>query len=171
MAEVRLNYSKATFVPSLLLSIIALGLLDAFASLVLHFDLVSTLAAVVVSLIVILVLGVSPFFTYHRVEAGELTLRQGWYFKATIPLREIVSVEELEKGRTRTGVFFDLRGSELYVTTQRRGLLVIKLAEPRRFVLALGKKVDRIVFDTTDRRDLGRAFGDRFIPANLDRSS
>jgi hypothetical protein len=171
MAEVRLNYSKATFVPNLLLSIVGLGLLDAFAILTFSFDLVSQFTILLVSIFVVLVLGISPFLTYHRVEEGELTLRQGWYFKAVIPLHDIVSVEELEKGRTRTGVFFDLRGSELYVTTQRRGLLVIKLAEPRRFALALGKKVDKIVFDTTDRRDLGRAFGDRFIPASQDRSS
>ncbi len=169
MSEVRLNYSKATFVPILLLSIVALSVLDAFASVLLKFDLVSVLAVAAVSVLVVLVLGISPLLTYHTVEGGSLTLRQGWYFRASVPLREIASIEELETGRTRTGVYFDVRGGHLYVTTQRHGLLMIRLANPRRFGMALGKKVDKIVFDTVDRSDLKRALGEKFTPASQDR--
>ncbi|HTY46940.1 MAG TPA: hypothetical protein VMB46_04660 [Methanomassiliicoccales archaeon] len=171
MAEVTLNYSKATFVPTLLLSIIALSVLDAFASIVLSFDLASVLAAAIVSVVVIVVLGVSPFLTHHKVEGGVLTLRQGWYFKASIPLEEIASIEDLETGRARTGVYFDLLGGHLYVTTQRRGLVMIKLARPRRYGMALGKKIDKIVFDTTDMSDLKRVLAEKFTPASRDRQS
>ncbi len=171
MAEVRLNYSKATFMPTLLLSIIALSLLDAFGSILLKFDLASVLVVAMVSVIVVLVLGISPLLTYHSIDGGMLTLRQGWYFRARIPLSDIASVEELETGRARTGVYFDVRGGHLYVTTQRRGLLMLRLEGPKRYGMALGKKVDKVVFDTTDRNDLRRALGEKFIPASQDRQS
>jgi len=105
-------------------------------------------AAVIVAALVIL--GVSPLLTTHEIAGDRLILRQGWYFKAEVPLRNIKKIEMVERGPFRTGVFFRLFQSTLFVTSKRHDLVAIELREKQRFGWALGKKADKILFDVLE---------------------
>jgi hypothetical protein len=78
----------------------------------------------------------------------------------------------VDRGPTRTGVFFEVVGKALYVTTQRNDLIVVSLKHPQRFGFALGKKASRVYFDTLDKNLVLRRLADKFlIPSNQDRPS
>ena len=66
--------------------------------------------------------------------------------------RNVKSIIVLDRGPRRTGVFFDFKGTSLYVTTQRHNLIRLTLKNPRRFNWALGKKTDQVIFDSLDQR-------------------
>jgi len=101
-----------------------------------------------------LVLGLSPLFTEHELLDDVLVLRQGLYFRAQVPIGEIRKVSRLIKGPARTGVFFRLLSSTLFVTTRRTDLIEVELQRKRTFGWALGKKADRIVFDVEETNAL-----------------
>ena len=172
MALARLRYRKAAFLSTLILLFIALTFLNVLFGMTIFKDPAVIIAAVLVSAIVLFVLGISPFLTDHMLTDSNLELRQGWYFRASIPLSNIGSIQVLEKGPRRTGVFFEVVGKALYVTTQRNGLFVVSLREPQRFGFALGKKASRVYFDTIDRNIVLRKLEEKFLtPSNPARSS
>jgi len=107
------------------------------------------------------VLGLSPLFTHHSLEDEALILRQGLYFRAEIPYTEMVEVRRLERGPIRTGVYSRVMGTTLFVTTRRDDLIEVRLREARSFKWALGKRADRVVFDTEDNRGFLRALEER----------
>lgn len=152
MTSIVLRYNKGVFLPPLMLLLAGMVFLNLFVSLSLGFDALSTVMAAAVSTVLVLVIGVSPIMTDHALTDSELILRQGWYFRSIIPRDEIRSVNILERGPRRTGVFFDFRGKSLYVTTQRSGLIRITLKHQRRFNWALGKRTDQVIFDSLDQR-------------------
>jgi membrane protein YdbS with pleckstrin-like domain len=170
-AYMRLGYSKTTFLPPLLLLSMAAVFLVAMANVLMSLDLVATVFAGVVAFILVLFVGVSPFLASHEIAQGSIILRQGWLFKAKIPLSEVSRIEEVENGPLRTGVFFELRGSSLYVTTQRHRLIMLRLRNPRRFGYALGKRADRVYFDTTEHTRAVRALSEMLTPASPARAS
>ncbi len=113
-------------------------------------DLPYLLLIILLEAVMFTVMGISPLLTAHELVDGVLVLRQGWYFRARVPLDEIISVKRLNRGPKRTGVFFRLTGSTLHVTTRRDDLIEIELAGKRSFGWALGKRADRIIFDAED---------------------
>jgi hypothetical protein len=142
-------YSKRSF----MVNMAFLGVLIVLSSLILlmtSIDLVYLGAILLLELALFLVLGLSPLFTEHEVHDGVLVLRQGWYFKARVPLLEIRKVNRLIRGPKRTGVFFRLLSSTLFVTTRRTDLIEVELLKKQAFGWALGKKADRIVFDVEE---------------------
>jgi hypothetical protein len=172
MAGARLRYRKAAFIYTLILLSIALTFLNVLFGVTVFKDPAIIFVAILVSAVVLFVLGISPFLTDHILSDTSLELHQGWYFRASIPLSNIVSIQVLEKGPRRTGVFFEVSGRALYVTTQRNGLFVVSLREPQRFGFALGKKAGRVYFDTVDRNVVLRRLEDKFLtPSNPDLSS
>jgi hypothetical protein len=152
MTDIELRYNKGVFLAPLILLLVGMIFLNLFVSLSFGFDVVSTTMAALISTILVLVIGASPILTNHALTENDLVLRQGWYFRSIIPRDEILSINVLEKGPRRTGVFFDFRGTSLYVTTQRHNLIRLTLNHPRRFNWALWKKTDQIVFDSLDQR-------------------
>ncbi len=142
-------YSKRSFFVNLAF-LGALIVLTSFILLMTDIDLVYLAVILLLELALFLVLGVSPLFTEHEVQDGVLVLRQGWYFKAQVPLREIRKVNRLLKGPARTGVFFRLLTSTLFVTTRRTDLIEVELLKKHTFGWALGKRADRIVFDVEE---------------------
>ncbi len=152
MTSIVLRYNKGAFLPPLILLLVGMVFLNLFVSLSFGFDVPSAATAALISTILVLVIGVSPIMTNHTLTQNELILRQGWYFRSIIPRDDIGSIDILERGPRRTGVFFDFRGTSLYVTTQRHNLIRIGLKHPRRFNWALGKKTDQVVFDSLDQR-------------------
>ena len=151
MPAVRLRYNKRAFYPILILLIVALAFFNLAFDLLISVDLLSGLVAAAVSIVFLVVIGLSPILTDHELTADTLNLRQGWMFRASIPLSEIAKVTPVEKGPLRTGVFFDVLGTSLYVTTQRHGLLLLELRQRRRFTYALGKRANKVYFDTLDQ--------------------
>ncbi|MFW5914730.1 MAG: hypothetical protein ACOCSO_02935, partial [Thermoplasmatota archaeon] len=115
-------------------------------------DLMVFAALIMMVSALILVLGISPLLTAHSLSGNELILRQGWYFRARIPLDNISSVRRLESGPRRTGVFFRVLRASMFVTTRRHDLLELELKEPQRFPWALNKRAGRVIFDTSDNR-------------------
>ena len=160
MNHLDIPYDRRPLLPTSLFFVFGIIVLNIVADSLLSFDLISAAIAALVSAVAIIVLAVSPLITSHSLGPEGLTLRQGWYFRAQVPLSAIKSVSEMEKGPLRTGVFFDIRGSSLYVTTRRTNLLVATLKEKQRFGLALGKRADRLVFDTVDKRRLFNALSE-----------
>ena len=125
-------------------------------------------AIIVLEVIVLIIMGISPLLTSHEVGDGMLILRQGWYFRAEVPLKDIKSVSRIERGPARTGVFFRLLDTSLYITSRRDDLIEVRLRSKRPFGWALGKRADRVVFDAENASAKVRAIGDdgSFAPVN-----
>jgi len=167
MPQVRLSYNKKAFFPTLLLLLIAIIFLNAFFDLTFLKDPAYIVIAALVSFLVVLVIGVSPLLTDHWLDDTELVLRQGWYFRAHIPIQEIRRIEIVDNGPMRTGVFFDVLGTGLYVTTQRHDLILVQLRSKKRFSMAWWKRADRLYFDTLDKSIFLRQMAAKgIIPAN-----
>ena len=150
MTDIVLRYNKGAFLPPLILLLVGMIFLNLFVSLSFGFDVLSALLAALASAGLVITVGVSPIMTNHSLTENDLVLRQGWLFRSFIPRDEIRSISVLDRGPQRTGVFFDFKGTSVYVTTQRFGLIRLTLKHPRRFNWALGKKTDQVVFDTLD---------------------
>jgi len=148
-----------------------MALLNVVAYLYLSQDVVSVIAWLAVTLLLLFVVGISPFLTDHEITDRELILRQGLLFKAVIPLRDVSGVKEIDVGPAKTGVFFQYRGSSIYVTAQKSNLILVELRTTRRFGWALAKKADRVFFDVLDQPRAVRMLNERIIPASRARPS
>lgn len=92
----------------------------------------------------LIVVGVSPFFTNHWVTLARLVLRQGLYFKVSIPYTEIESI-----GMTNEVAKYGVKSSwvrdKLFIATSQHGLVSIRLRNPIRFLLVLGKSATELI--------------------------
>ena len=121
------------------------------------------IAAIGVILTVYLVIwGFSPLLTSHRLSRALLVLRQGWYFRAYLPLAGIESVEAYD-GDAPVGLRASIMRGRLYVTGSKVGLVIVRLKEPRRFWSVLGASADEIVFDVDSREAFLEAFKERGV--------
>ncbi|MDW5564327.1 MAG: hypothetical protein SA339_14020 [Methanomassiliicoccus sp.] len=160
-------YSRRSFLQNAVLVAVAMPV--TLALFVLMSAGTSYLVAIVLlETIVLVVLGISPLLTTHEVADDILVLRQGWYFRARIPLADIRSAERVESGPARTGVFFRLLHATLYVTSRRHDLIEIHLRSKRPFGFALGKRADRVVFDVEDPDALLRTLGTESLLSPVD---
>lgn len=112
-------------------------------------------AAAVVYLVVV---GVSPLSTTHWLTRSRLILRQGWYFRAVLPLRDLASYRSYE-GRGRYGL--RASGGVLFVVGALEGLVAVELRRSRRFPHVLFASAREIVFDVEDREGFLRSLGER----------
>ena len=108
----------------------------------------------------LLVVGLSPLLTRHTLTGSRLILRQGWYFRAVLPLREIEEAEPFE-GRVPLGLRAPFGRGRLYATGSKVGLVSVRLRTPRRFWAVLGADADEIVFDVDSRERFLEAFRER----------
>lgn len=147
------EYGRALVVGRLVillgLSAFSVVLLAAFPSFPLE-----ALALLVAALGAYLIVFVaSPLRTAHWLTRSRLILRQGWYFRAIIPLSSIESAgpaEDIRPGRVPLGIHRPLNRLTLYVTCGRSGLITLRLSEPRRFWQSLGLLANEIVFDVRE---------------------
>ena len=153
-------YGHGFFLQRLLLFTI----LVVFALVVLAFQLAAPAAwvgALGIALgVFVWVWGITPLFTNHWLTTTRLILRQGWYFRAAFPLREIESLEKFT-GDVPLGLRARIGKRRLYVTGSRVGLLSIKLRTPRRFWAVLWAQADEIVFDVDSPDAFLEGFGGR----------
>ena len=149
MARSYYPYSKRAFLPNLVLQLFV-------PAFVLMLMLVTSVDPVLGALVMLLLLsasfllGVSPFLTDHELYGDRLVLRQGWYFKAVIPLDNIMDARLVDAGPRKIGISFCMNGAVLGVTTRKRPLIEIRLRRPQRFAWAWGKRADRVFFDAVD---------------------
>jgi hypothetical protein len=165
MGRTVLRYGKSSFIVItillLVMSLIAVTFLSSFTT-----GREILLPATILCFVCVVVYGIVPMFTFHRIEDGALVLSQGIFFNGRIPISEIVSVEVVDKGPFRTGVFFNVRGAVLYVTTRRHDLLVIRLMRRRRFGFAFGKSVDTIIFDCLETKKARELLSKELTPSS-----
>lgn len=112
----------------------------------------------------VVVFGVTPILTGHWLTRSRVILRQGWYFRAIVPMSDIVSLGTPEDGflgQVPLGIHRPLVRPVLYVTGGRQGLVVLRLRRARRFWQAFGLMAREIVFDVDDRTRLLEAFEER----------
>jgi len=149
--KVDFAYSKNLFYLRLILQTIMIALVGlTVSSLFLDVPLLWAAAILAILVAYLLFSAITPFLTSHTMTSEELILRQGWYFRARIPVDEIESVEETSEF-IMTGVKFSITGRKVYVAGSRNGLVRITLKKKRRFFLALGKLAQEIIIDVKNR--------------------
>lgn len=167
------EYGRAVFVQKGLL-LLALWVLATIllASLSTVYILWSALLSAAIAAYA-LVFGLSPLLTNHWLTRSRLILRQGWYFRAILPLREVRSVRAFD-GDAKVGLRGDLGGRTIYVTGSKVGLVALELVAPRRFWQILFLPADRVVFDVAARDRFLAAVGERsalLAPVQADRAN
>jgi hypothetical protein len=160
-------YSRRSFVQNMVFIGMTIPVTLALFVLV-RADILYLAVIIVLEVIALAVLGISPLLTTHELADGVLILRQGWYFRADVPIADIRSVERIDRGPARTGVFFRVLSATLFITSRRNDLIELRLRSKRPFGWALGKKADRVVFDVEDTGAMLQALkkDDSFAPVN-----
>ncbi len=149
-AERRLefDYGHATFVLRAVLLFALWGLVTVLFASLAQVDIVWILLISGAVGAYALVFGISPLLTRHWLTRSRLILRQGWYFRAILPLREVRSIRPYD-GEAKVGLRGDLARRTLYVTGSKVGLVALELDAPRRFWQVLFATANRVVFDVT----------------------
>jgi hypothetical protein len=153
-------FGRSFFVQRLLLFFAFAGLVLAVLGLQFSTPGSWIAAFAVLFAVYIVVWGISPLLTTHWITTTRLLLRQGWYFRAVIPMREIESVSKFQ-GNAPLGLRAPIGQRRLFATGSKVGLLALKLRNPRRFWAVLGAEVDEIVFDVESPDAFLEAFSGR----------
>lgn len=135
-------------------------------------------AAIVLGLLALgtFLFAVSPLLTQHWLTRSRLILRQGWYFRMILPFSDVTSLtaeDDMAPLRVPLGIHRPLGQATLYVTGGRSGLVLVRLAHPRRIWSSFGLEAVQIVFDVDDRDGLLRAYAERrslLPPVEADRT-
>lgn len=163
-------YRRVGFVlTTALLSIVAAFMIIFFADI--GSDVYIMSLVVVLSLAMVFLYGIAPMLTKHSLDNDDLVLRQGVFFKATIPRSSIVKVERIEQGPLRTGAYLVIGKKSLFVTSRRNDLIRIRLRQPQRFGTAFGRMAETVTFDCMDIDVMYRALSAPLTPANPSLSS
>ena len=158
------SYGRALVVSRLILFVIVFALVGTLIAVSPYFPLVSAAVFLGVLALALVVFALSPLWTQRWLTRSRLVLRQGWYFRAILPFADIASLEAVADGtplRAPLGIHRPLGQATLFVTGGRRGLLVARLSEPRRFWSSFGLEAASIVFDVSDPEGFLRAFAER----------
>jgi hypothetical protein len=129
-------------------------------------------AAILGAILVVydLIFVLSPLLTEHWLTRSRLILRQGWYFRAVIPLADIESVspaDDASRTRIPLGIHRPMGQPSLFVTGGRTGMVSVRLRRPRRFWQAFGLSALEILFDVTDREGFLAGFEERLARSSL----
>jgi hypothetical protein len=152
LGSVDFSYSKNLFFLRLILETVMIALVAVTIS-PLFLDVPLAWMAGILALLSVYIFfsAVSPFLTSHTLTPYEMIVRQGWYFKATIPIEDIESIEPTDEF-VFTGVKFSIMDQKVYVTGSRHGLVKITLKRRRRFIFALGKLAKVVIIDLNNRQ-------------------
>ncbi len=157
------SYGKRAFATNLAF-IFLMIIFSLFLALIGPVDRIWLIILLSLEILVLLLLGISPFLTDHELIDRSLILRQGWYFRSSIDLDEIQNIELDPRGPSRTGVYFKVFESSVYIIAERNQVIILKLRSPKRFGLILGKKADCVVFDVLDAKRLIRKMEEAGVP-------
>ncbi len=175
--EKRLAYSsgRALAYSRLALFLLAYGALGVLVALAPSVPLVPLAVFVGFLVLATLLFAVSPLLTQHWLTRSRLILRQGWYFRVTLPFADIISVtgaNDTTPLRVPLGLHRPLGQPTLYITGGRTGLVLVKLRHARRFWSSFGLEATELVFDVEDRDAFLRAYEERrrlLAPVEADR--
>jgi len=171
MGVEKFSYDRRSFVLNLVLLLVLTSAVPLILILPIKVDLWALLM-IFALLSLLFILGISPLITSHEIDQERIILRQGFYFRGKIPLENICDIRRILSGPRRTGVFFRIMDSTLFVTSRSYDLIAITLKRPQRFGWALGKKAEKIIFDTTDNMRFINSLKNKtgLIPSSQDRS-
>lgn len=158
--RIEFPHGRGAFQQRLVLLIALVAAILAFQGLLLPTPLVWLAVMAAALAVYLLVVGISPLLTDHWLTSTRLILRQGWYFRAIVPLRSITSTVPFE-GKPKLGLSAPWGRRRLYVSGSKEGLVAVRLARPRRFWQVLGAEIDEIVFDVHQRERFLEAFAAR----------
>lgn len=149
--SVEFSYAKSVFLQRLVLQTIMVMLVVLLLSSF-FLNIRAVYSAIILGLLVVYIVisSISPFLTSHTLTSEKLVLRQGWYFKTTIPVEDIESAETTDEP-SKVGVKFSIAYKKVYVTASRFGLVKITLKEPTRFPMVMGKRAEEVIIDVEDR--------------------
>jgi hypothetical protein len=103
-----------------------------------------------VLIVYLLIVGLSPLLTKHELLRSRVILRQGWYFRAVIPLDAADEIGPWD-AEPKYGLRITLARRTLYVVGSATELVSIRLQTPRRFSQVLFLTAREIVFDVDNR--------------------
>ncbi|MCK4445409.1 MAG: hypothetical protein KAW09_12750 [Thermoplasmata archaeon] len=153
LEKTNFTYSKNLFYLRLILESVMIALVWVTISpMFLDVPLEWMIGILALFFIYLVLSALSPFLTSHTLSSRELVVRQGLYFKATIPIDDIRSVGVTDEF-VFTGVKFAVMEQKIYVTGSRHGLVSIELERQRRFAFALGKLAKVIIIDLKNRQE------------------
>jgi hypothetical protein len=123
----------------------------------LPFDLIVTIVMGAALAVFFIVVGLSPFWTEHSIDAEAIVLRQGWHFRIRIPLQNVKAINFIDEVPKRFGIFVAQSRGTLNITSSNIGLVSLKLRRPQRFASIFWRRADEIVLDVTDREGFRQA--------------
>ncbi len=169
-------YGHALVLSRIVYFLIAFALVAALFALAPNFPVLEASLVLGVLAVTTLLFGISPLLTEHWLTRSRLILRQGWYFRAVLPLTGIVSLTAADESmplRAPLGIHRPLGQPTLYITGGRTGLVIARLDEPRRFWSSFGLEATELVFDVDDPSRLLQAYEERrrlLTPVQADRA-
>lgn len=165
------SYPKGFLYLRLVLVFILLALLIMIILIFGIFGAWSALLLVMITVYLVIV-GISPFFTYHWVTLARLVLRQGLYFKVSIPYSDIEEIHQTNEV-AKYGVSASWTKRKVYIATSQHGLVLIKLRKPIRFLLVLGRSANEMIISVDEPERFVDAVQERmklFPPVETDRT-
>ena len=145
-------YNRSRLVGSLFLGLAAAFVVFLLLFGVMMIALLPSLCVLGLFLLFVIVSLGSPLWTAHVLTGDVLHIRYGLVLWTKVKAGDIASVEETGSRPLMEGVTFSVRGRVLYVTTEPRNLVAIRLREKRRFPAALWKSADTIVLSLSEPR-------------------
>jgi hypothetical protein len=148
--SIEFSYSKSAFLQKLVLQTIMMMLVIVILS-PFFLDIKLLYSAIILGTLgaYMVISSISPLLTTHTLTPEKLVLRQGWYFRTTISVEDIESVETTDEP-SKVGVKFSIAYRKVYVTGSRFGLVKITLKEPMRFPMVMGKRAEEVIIDVDD---------------------
>ncbi len=157
-------YGRGLAVSRILLCLLAFVLVGAFLAVAPTVPLLPLVVFLAFLVLATVLFAVSPLLTQHWLTRSRLILRQGWYFRVTLPMSEILSLvpaDERVSYRVPLGIHRPLGQPIIYITGGRTGLVLVRLSRPRRFWSSFGLEATELVFDVEDREGFLRAYEER----------
>lgn len=109
--------------------------------------------------IAVIVVGVSPLLTSHKVEEGKIIINQGWHSRVTVPLEQVRSVQRMDKIEVKEGVILDAFNRTLVMTGSKKNGVRIELKNEIRVASSFWKKVRTVVLDVNEPERFIAAIG------------
>jgi len=140
------NYDKKMFYFTAILLVLSLIFMFFVMIVIGPVNIMWTAIIVILFIFILLVFGISPLITKHEIAEGKIILRQGLYFKAVVPIKNVKEMGFTDIN-VKKGIKFSITEPILYVTTSKINLIYIKLKRQRRFGYAWWKRADEIIFN------------------------
>ncbi|TFG56040.1 MAG: hypothetical protein E4H30_05555 [Methanomassiliicoccus sp.] len=100
--------------------------------------------------VTLLVIGVSPLLTPHKIADGKIIIRQGWHSWMVVPVGQVGRIQRMEKIDVKEGILLDAFNKTLVLTGSKTNGIRLELKEEVRVPSAFWKRVKVVIFDVDD---------------------